>query len=156
MEDGHWMRRTEAARLLACSVSLVVWFERHGRLKARRDDRGVVTYARSEVAELARKRAARGTPTRRGDRDVLRESVNGELAAKAFELFALNRSLVEVVSATHLPPERVRALYEEFQTPLGMPSPSEVARVRENLERLSSDEPRTGAKVVHAFGRRSR
>jgi hypothetical protein len=161
MDDGHsdhWVKRDEAARILHCSVSQVRWFERHKRLQARRNDRGTVTYARTEVVALSRARAARGTSTRRGDRETLRETVNGELSSRAFELFAIGASLVEVVIATKLPPERVRGLYAEFLTPITMPSPAQVERVREDLEKqLRSGE--TGARqgaTVHAFGGKQR
>lgn len=161
MGDGHadhWVKRDEAARILHCSVALVRWFEKHNRLAARRDDRGTVTYARSEVVALARTRAARGTGTRRGDRETLRESVSGELSARAFELFAANASLVEVVVETKLPPERVRSLYAEFLTPISMPSPAHVERVRTELEKqLRSGEPgeKQGA-TIHLFGGKRR
>jgi hypothetical protein len=161
MDDGHsdhWVKRDEAARILHCSVTQVRWFEKHARLHARRDDRGTVTYARSEVVALSRSRAARGTSTRRGDRETLREAVSGELAARAFDLFAMNASLVEVVIATKLPPERVRSLYAEFVTPITMPSPAEVERVRADLEkqlRSNGDEPRAaGGATVHVLGKR--
>jgi hypothetical protein len=113
---------------------MVRWFERHGRLRARVDDRGVHSYARTEVAELARQRAARGTPSRKGDRDVLRDAVAGELAAQAFGLFRMGAALDEVVIRTKLSPERVRELYLEFQTPIELPSPVAIERARERLE----------------------
>jgi hypothetical protein len=136
MDDVHWLTRAEAANLLECSIALVRKLEARGRLHPRLEQRGgtrVYVFARSEVIALARERAARNG-VRQRKRPIV-ESETGEQAAEVFKLFAAGRPIEEIVILTRCSPSRVRALYLEFITPIGQPSPTDVVRAREMLER---------------------
>jgi hypothetical protein len=43
----------------------------------------------------------------------------GDIAAEIFNRFKRGRGLCQIVEELHLPPERVRALYREWNAPLG-------------------------------------
>jgi excisionase family DNA binding protein len=70
---------------------------------------------------------------------------DGELAAKAFELFAARKSPVEVVQALRLPPRAVGALFREYDSLLVPAAPSapdydqRLAAIEANHAELQGD-----------------
>jgi hypothetical protein len=143
MDEPQWLTRPEAANLLECSIALVRKLEARGRLHPRLEQRGsnrVYVFARDEVIALARQRAARkgARPRKRpivDSENGEQAAESGEQAAEVFKLFAQGRPFEEIVILTRCSPSRVRALYLEFLTPIDQPSPAEVERAREMLER---------------------
>ena len=113
-EEPEIVTRIQVARLLSRSVALVRKMEKKGVLHPVIDADGVHRFARSEVLRVAKKIGARSCAI----------VVDGETAARAFELFFSGASLHEVVIKTRLRPEQVRDLYDEYSVPLGMrPTP---------------------------------
>lgn len=106
---GQTLTRGEAARRLRTSIASVRRLEESGALVPDRDERGRRLFSRLAVERLAKDRGLSGGA-------VGRVLDAGEVAARAFELFASRRSLVDVVVELRRPVDELRTLqriYEE-------------------------------------------
>lgn len=103
-----WLTRPAVARRLGTSVASVRRLE--GRLlHPERNERGVWLFALDEVERLA----ASYAPKHR------RRSISdGEVAARAFQLFESGHDLTQIVVRLRQHPHVIRILYEEWQTDL--------------------------------------
>ena len=111
-ETRDWLTRYEASDLLCCSLQTLANYERKGLLHPRRayrpDGRGVehlvIVYSPQEVHKL-------GT---RMNRPTAAARDAGEMAGRAFDLFAEDKTDSDVVRALRLTIENVRELREKW------------------------------------------
>jgi hypothetical protein len=104
-----FLTRTEAADLLGCTPPALITWERRGMLKrydaVRADARGVIRqlilYDPKELGRLPRR-------VRHEGKD------QGEMAARAFELFKLGLALTDVVVEVRELPERIAELHTHW------------------------------------------
>jgi MerR HTH family regulatory protein len=108
LEAKIFFSPVETRRLLGCSRALLRKYERKGRLHPVRDARGDRLYARAEVLRLCEQRSSIA-------------HVEGQVAARVFDLFNRGTPLPDIVIETGLPPRTVRALFREYTTPLRAP-----------------------------------
>jgi hypothetical protein len=133
--DAHWLSRSQAAIVLEVSERYVRKLESYGQLHPsfqQQGKRAIAVLARTEVAALAKRRAARGLGMQREARE---RHVDDEKAAAVFAMFVQGRPFDEIVCVARVHPTRVRELWREYQTPLGQPSPAEVDRAQAQLEK---------------------
>lgn len=93
--------------MLGISVEGVRQLYNRGKIGSIRDAQGRHLFARAEVLELAR---IRGRPKL--------DRLDGDIAAKCFEMFDMGMELPAIVQATHQSPQMVRTLYAEYCAPL--------------------------------------
>jgi hypothetical protein len=79
--------------------------ERDGILIPTLNGVGVAHFTEADVERVARER-------------MVNSDVMGALAARVFKAFADGKDLADIVIEMKLPPSTVRALYDEFVTPL--------------------------------------
>jgi DNA-binding transcriptional MerR regulator len=99
------LRRSEVAALLGVHISTIRRMEGK-RLSPVRNHDGVHYFDRREVEELAAERGRETKPS-------------GQLAARVYKLLREGKTIGEIVFDTELSPVEVRALFEQFSTPLG-------------------------------------
>jgi DNA-binding transcriptional MerR regulator len=114
------LRRSEVAALLGVHISTIRRMEGK-RLRPVRDGEGVHYFDRREVEELAAKRGRETKPS-------------GRLAARVYKLLREGKTIGEIVFETELCPEEVRALFEQFSTPLGRSTREELERDNRQAE----------------------
>jgi hypothetical protein len=98
--QGQRFSRREAAERLGVSPRSIARFEADGMLHAERDDRGRPWFDPAEVSALAEQRR-RDTGDPQG----------GELAARAFALFAAGGGARDLVIRERVPPDAAEGLY---------------------------------------------
>ncbi len=104
------LTRSVVARILGCSVAMVRWFEKHGRLHPTKDPNRVRRFNHAEVEALRCERLGR-----------LPRSTSGTLAAEVFRLIGEGRTFAEVVVETKQEPERIRELWKQYRHPPDAP-----------------------------------
>ena len=139
------LTRAEVARILRCSVTRVIQYQRASRLRPVKVENGTNFFARTEVLAFAR--------SRRAPRVLM---FSGELAAEVFALFEERIPLAQIVIATREPPEVIRALYDEYLRPLGSKATKAGAAVEgldEYFDRLrAQDDERRKARRARLRG----
>ena len=89
--------------MLQCSRDNVRRLDKINQLKTgKRDRNGTFTYERREIEEFARRRGLSVKPS-------------GELTAKVFALFKLQRSFQDICIETKQDPDTILALWERYQ-----------------------------------------
>lgn len=125
--------RTLARKLLGVSFSTLRAYEARGLLRPAnaKNAQGTrrVVYRRAEVEALMLRL--------RDEREAL---APGVIAARAFALFEERKTLAEVVRELRVEPERVRALYREWMTPLGQTPAPAKSRTRIKVTPPTLDE----------------
>lgn len=128
---GQWPSRGDVARLLNITKSTVRGLE--GRaITPVRDASGTVRFDPKEVRALIQRRGV-AAPDPHGH-------VPGAICSRIFQLFQERKSIDEIVVLTQQTPQTVRALYVEFQTPLGQESrAAREARKAEDERRAQAE-----------------
>ena len=144
------LTRKQVADLLGVSVFKVRTLERKGELHPVVRD-GTNFFTRAEVNALLQT----ASPERRRGSRPIDPRTDGEIAAEVFKLFDEGKALSEIVRIAAVVPERVRALYEEYEVSLD--EGSRRARQRERkleqeraaeAEKALSDEHEKRMRVI--------
>lgn len=130
-DDPDLISRTEVARLLGCSVGHVPRLDKRGELKpAWRTPKGAALYSRTATLALLNRWVENGsrTPAPAVTAAAVAatnaaQTISPEQVRAVFASFREKRTLGEIVEATGLLPDQVRALYQQYQTPLDAPPP---------------------------------
>ncbi len=111
VDTSTWLTRNEASDLLGCSANTLMNYERRGKLHPatalRTDQRGIEhEYRVYDPRELAK------LPNRTIFHSIPRPP--GEIAARAFEAFAKETPLCDIVVELRETPDHVQKLYEQW------------------------------------------
>lgn len=116
MFDADWLTPKEVREALGVSAQRLQQLVARGELHPMHDEKGVRRFTRTSVHALVERRNV--NPDLR-IKKVSAALVPGAQAAIVFELFDKSWDVSQIVQATKLPPSTVRALYQEYVTPLG-------------------------------------
>lgn len=127
------LTRKQVATRLQISTSSVRRLE-GTRLHPQEDERGVWWFDAEEVEALALTGAVRQRAPKRAQGNSA-----GDMAARAFRMFAEDCDLREIVVALRLPPEQVRRLYREWLVGLSQGERLRHERIEEQRERREQE-----------------
>jgi hypothetical protein len=129
------LTRSVVARILGCSIAMVRWYEKRGRLHPTLDPNRVRRFSHVEVEALRCERLGR-----------VPRSPSGTLAAQVFRLIASGHTFADVVIETQQDPERIRELWDQYVRAPDAPRTPALIDLADYDRRAREDDERRDAR----------